>query len=155
MVSSILLRDKPFNQTTLSENNQVYTSGFPKWYDTIVHIGMERVGLQGYHVFINSIPQNFINDTDYKATLYYNDGNFYIFTVHMDRSEAIDVLGHEIMHMVQYDSQKLVWKENVKIVEWHGGEYSINSIEYELRPWEREAFAKGSKFSHKLKEILW
>jgi predicted metallopeptidase len=74
----------------------------------------------------------------------------------MSRDEAIKVLSHELIHLKQYYTKKLILEKD-KVI-WDGREVyqnEINETKYEQRPWEAEAFAGQRGLENKIREILY
>ncbi len=63
------------------------------------------------------------------------------------------IIAHELIHVWQYETGKMVICDHH--VEFDGRVYKRpKQIDYELRPWEREAFAKSFQLSRKLKILV-
>lgn len=137
--------DKPFNQIQLTENNFIYNEKFPTYYDTILMVAMDEAELAGFNVIVRELSGTAKSqfDGELKAHIRYENDDFYIFTGMMNRNEAIEVLSHEVIHMLQYRSGNLIYS-NGKIT-WMGEVLDLNSKEYEQRPWEIEAFQQQTK----------
>lgn len=155
LIFKINSTDKPFNQIQLTENNFIYNEKFPSYYDTILIVAMDEAELAGYNVIVRELSSTAKSqfDGDLKAHIRYENDDFYIFTGKMNRNEAIEVLSHEVIHMLQYRSGNLIYS-NGKIT-WMGEVLELNSKEYEQRPWEVEAFQKQSQLMGMVKESLW
>lgn len=147
--------DKPFNQIQLTENNFIYNEKFPTYYDTILMVAMDEAELAGFNVIVRELSGTAKSqfDGELKAHIRYENDDFYIFTGMMNRNEAIEVLSHEVIHMLQYRSGNLIYS-NGKIT-WMGEVLDLNSKEYEQRPWEIEAFQQQSKLIGMVKDSLW
>jgi hypothetical protein len=146
--------DKPFNQIQLTENNFIYNEKFPTYYDTILMVAMDKAELAGFNVMLRELTDGAKSqfDGELKAHIRYDNDDFYIFIGKMDRNEAIEVLSHEVIHMLQYRSGNLSYT-NGKVT-WMGEVLDLNSKEYEERPWEVEAFQKQSQLIGMVKESL-
>jgi hypothetical protein len=135
-------KDKPFNKVELSDSNIItnVNGQFPSYYDTIVNVAMEQTDLSGYDVYLLPLSDNAKGqfDGELKAHIRYQDNNFYLYTIDLGRSEAIEVLSHEVIHMDQYVSKDLIYSNNT--LTWKGNVLELNSIEYTQRPWEKDAF---------------
>ena len=155
LIFKISSGDKPFNQIQLTENNFIYNENFPTYYDTILMVAMDEAELSGFNVTLRELSDKTKSqfDGELKAHIRYENDDFFIFTSKMGRSEAIDVLSHEVIHMLQYRSGNLSYT-NGKVT-WMGEVLDLNSKEYEERPWEVEAFQKQSKLAGKVGDSLW
>jgi hypothetical protein len=147
--------DKPFNQVQLTGNNFIHNEKFPTYYDTILNVAMDEAGLSGYNVILRELTNGAKSqfDGELKAHIRYENEDFYLFTQSMDRNEAIEVLSHEVIHMLQYSSGNLSYSNGN--VTWMGEVLELSSKEYEQRPWETEAFQKQSQLMGMVKESLW
>ena len=147
--------EKPFNQVQLKGNNFVHNEKFPTYYDTILNVAMSEAGLSGYNVIMRELSDGARSqfDGELKAHIRYENGDFYLFTQPMGKNEAIEVLSHEVIHMLQYTSGNLSYSNGN--VTWMGEVLELNSKEYEQRPWETEAFQKQSQLIGMVKESLW
>ena len=146
--------EKPFNQIQFTGNNHIYNEKLPTYYDTILNAAMSEVGLTGYHVVISELSEEAKkqNDGELLAHVRY-DEEFYIFIKDFSRTEAIDVISHEVIHMLQYSSGNLSYSKGN--ITWMGEVMPLNSKDYEQRPWEIEAYKKQSQLAGKVKESLW
>lgn len=147
--------DKPFNQVELKGNNYIHNEKFPTFYDTILNVAMDEVNLTGYNVIIRELSDGAKNqfDGELKAHIRYENNDFYLFTQRMSRNEAIEVLSHEVIHMLQYSSGNLSYSNGN--VTWMGEVLELNSKEYEQRPWENEAFQKQSQLISLVEKSLY
>ena len=149
--------ERYFNQIELPTTNSIVNSlDNIHYYDTILAVGMDGVGLNGVTVVINDMSDAAKKqfDGELKAHIRLFNGVYYIFVGALDRSEAIEVISHEIVHIQQYESGELVY-ENEK-VEWQGDDYTFAlEDDYERRPWEREAFSKQSTVESLILNILY
>ncbi len=118
-------------------------------------VAMDEAELSGFNVIVRELSGTAKSqfDGELKAHIRYENDDFYIFTDMMNRSEAIDVLSHEVIHMLQYRSGNLIYSNGQ--ITWMGEVLDLNSKEYEQRPWEIEAFQKQSQLAGKVKELLW
>lgn len=71
----------------------------------------------------------------------------------MSRRESIEIIAHEIIHILQYNSSDLMYENSILI--WKGEEFTVNSFSYDNRPWEIEAFSKGSSLANQIEGILY
>jgi len=147
--------DRPFKQIELSNKNAVNNFENPTYYDTIIQVGLDNMGIEGVIVNVMKLSDGARSqfDGELKAHVRYVGEKFYIFIDDMDREEAITVISHEIIHMQQYLSGDLVY-DGVNII-WLGQEISLDSKEYEDRPWERDAFRRENELSDNVSKILW
>lgn len=68
-----------------------------------------------------------------------NECNYYLFiSPLLEGDKLIEVLAHEIIHINQYYTKKLISTSTE--VCWDGNSIDINELNYLQRPWEKEAF---------------
>lgn len=61
----------------------------------------------------------------------------------MDYETMISILGHELAHVSQYSTGKLLYDyRNPDITIWNGIRYPDNAFPYEKQPWEIDAVEK-------------
>lgn len=155
LISRTRSEERPFNEVQLSDNNYIHNEMFPTFYDTILNVAMSEAGLTGHNVILEKLSDGARNqfDGELKAHIRYLNGDFYLFTESMGRYEAIEVLSHEVIHMLQYSSGNLSYMDGN--VTWMGEVLELNSKEYEQRPWETEAFQKQSQLINLVEGVLW
>lgn len=88
---------------------------------------------------------------EFKALLYCAMPNHYILAVRENVYDLKHILCHEMVHLQQYCSGKLKISEDFKKVWWLDEEFD-NSISYNDRGWEEEAFSKQHKLWKKFKK---
>jgi len=147
--------NKPFNQVNLSNDNNIENLLYPSYYDTILNVAMTQMNLSGNVVIIQPLSDNAKSqfDGELKAHIRYFNGKFYLFTINLDKKDAIEVLSHEVIHMDQYMSGNLIYNNNG--VTWMGETMEINTKEYEQRPWENDAFKRQSQLINSVESVLW
>jgi hypothetical protein len=146
--------DNPFNKIQLSENNLVLSTDGT--CDTILRVGLDVANLSGLIVNILPLSESAKSsfNGDLNAHLRLHDGTYYLFINHNNsREELIRIISHEIIHIQQYHSKRLIY-ENGSVM-WEGAEYDLNSISYENRPWENEAFSGQNEIYQKIYNILY
>ncbi len=147
--------DRPFNAISLSQNNSVSVSaGLPKYYDTIIRVGLDKVDIRNQVIYILQLGDE-SSEEGVVAHIKKFDGKYYLFISDLDKRGAIEVIGHEIWHMVQYESGALGYNYADGIIYWEGDEYHNEMIPYENRPWERDAFNNSSVVSKEIEKLLW
>ena len=145
-----------FNQVELSDNNFIPNPNGIAFYDTIISVGLDNAGISGVNVVVselsNSAKEQFTSG-ELKAHVRYFNGTFYLFLDKYGRKEAMDVISHEIIHMVQYTTGQLIYENGV--LYWEGLIYDLENLDYENRPWERDAFSRESDLSLKVYNTLY
>ena len=149
--------DKPFNQVVLSEDNMVINYTSINYYDTVLSVGLDMAGVDGVLVRMESLSDaaksNF--DGELKAHIRYYNGVYYLFIDDMDREQGIEVISHEIIHILQYNSGQLDYDIQTGNVIWENQTISVNDIEYESRPWETDAHQRDGQLVIKIRDVLY
>jgi hypothetical protein len=155
LISRLKVEDKPFNNVILSENNIIVNNTHPTYYDTILSVAMDEMGITGQRVVVNKLTDGAKSSFDgtLKAHVRYHEGVFYIFSDDLDRKESIEVLCHEVIHIQQYVNNILSFEDG--FVFWLGEPIDLNSREYEQRPWEIDAFNREGDLIKLVENILY
>jgi hypothetical protein len=147
--------DKPYNKVVLSKENHITNLTNTVFLDTIVNVGLSE--LKQSNVFLLILPltqkqiDQFGDNGELKAQIVGKEGNYIIFVSDISRSESITILSHELIHLTQYQSGRLVLTS--KGVIWEN-ELVDNNLSYDKRPWEIEAFSKQINLSDKIEKVL-
>lgn len=154
-----LINDSPkenyFNRVDISENNLITNNELKEFYDTIIGVGLDESGIKGISVVVSELSdgaKSQFASGELRAHVRFYNGIFYLFIDDFDRKEAIEVIAHEIIHMEQYLTQSLIYNEEG--LWWNDEEYDLETLEYDNRPWERDAFNRGSFLGQKIEKIL-
>jgi hypothetical protein len=156
-VLKVSAEDRYFNKVNLTttNGNLINNNVFPTYYDTILSVGLEEEGIIGSFVVVSQLSdaakEQF--NGELKAHVRFFDGVYYLYTDHMDREEAIRVISHEIIHIHQYNSGQLIY-ENGEVT-WENKTYDLNSVDYDYRPWEKDAFNRENELNNKILKILY
>lgn len=147
-----------FKQVKLNtNNNQVYNSTGVNYMDSIVYVGLDQMHIDGVRVVIRPlIKPKSSEDMTFKAHIVATDYNYIIFTGSYPRAEALTVLTHELIHLHQYHTGRLVVKDNK--ITWQGDTSDMDtwlSVSYSNRPWEQEAFKEQGELRDKVKKVLY
>lgn len=145
-----------FKPVELSLNNTVINNGVPKYMDTVISISLDVANIKGINLVLDKLSddaKNQFSGGDLKAHMRYAYNYFYLFTDNHDRNESIEVFSHEVIHVQQYNSNDLIY-DGVRVF-WKGQEYNLSDIEYNDRPWEKEAFEKQGEISKQVKNLLY
>lgn len=146
--------ERVFNKVVLSNFTTIDNEVFPTYYDTVLSVAMNKMGVGGHVIVeqLSDVAKSQFNG-DLKAHIRYFNSKFYLFTGKMSRSESIEVLCHEVVHMQQYISGDLVYNNNFII--WMGDKMELNSKEYLDRPWEKDAFDRQSQLIKSVESVLY
>jgi predicted metallopeptidase len=153
-------REQTFNRIDIQTTNMVSNRTDTDYLDSIVYVGLNEMNLDSIAITIRQISPEvqamFDSESQLKAHIIGKENQYIIFVDEMSRDEAIKVLSHELIHLKQYYTKKLILEKDK--VYWDGEEIyqrEINETEYERRPWEAEAFAGQRGLENKIREILY
>lgn len=163
LVLLIVYNSKPVNYAVvdLPTDNFIDNQSSKPHLDTVVAIGMEELGISGCSVRIRDMNEQLRNNPGASGlelgAAIFGSGNSYLIYVDpsIDKREVITVMSHELIHLRQYFSEDLmVINGSAGIVKWKGEEMNVLNLEYNLRPWEVEAFAEQGDLSSSISDIL-
>ena len=157
----LLLTKKETTFRTYTSLNNNYIQNFVQsktYLDTIVMVGLDRLGINGYSVHIRPQQGKAKIDDEFTAEAFIlgNQYNSVIYTKEsLSRGTAIKILAHELIHLEQYKSGKIK-RVGTKGVEWDGELIEdITTIPYNEREWEKEAFDKGRDLEKQIRKELY
>ena len=159
LILLVVKKEEPFRAYTPLNTNSVKNYVQSKSYlDTIVMVGLDKLGIGGYSVHIRPQQGSIKIDDEYstEAFIIGNVFNSVIYTKEsLTRGTAIKILAHELIHLQQYKSGKLAKLEG-RNVQWNGNIINdITSIPYNEREWEKEAFEKGKELEKEIRKELY
>jgi hypothetical protein len=152
-------RPQHFNKVILSEDNYIFNLGEDKYADTIVIVGLNELGIKGCSVTIEEMPQKVKdlffqqNQMNLQATVFGDNDMYDILTSDLNRSDAILVLCHELIHLKQYRTNRLEYIDD-GFVRFDNKVYKVTDIPYNNRPWEVEAFNEQYNLARKVEKVL-
>jgi len=153
-------KEQTFNRIDIETTNMIANRTDRNYLDSIVYVGLNELNLDSVAVTIRQISPEvqamFDSNSQLKAHIIGKENQYIIFVDEMSRDEAIKVLSHELIHLKQYYTKKLILEKD-KVI-WDGREVyqtEINETKYEQRPWEAEAFAGQRGLENKIREILY
>ena len=153
-------KEQTFNRIDIQTTNMVSNKTDRDYLDSIVYVGLNEMHLDSVAITIRQISPDvqamFDSESQLKAHIIGKGNQYIIFVDEMGRDEAIKVLSHELIHLKQYYTKKLILEKDK--VYWDGEEIyqrEINETEYQRRPWEAEAFAGQRGLENKIREILY
>jgi len=129
------------------------------YLDTIVHAGLNILEIDTVFVTIRKISATSKieeQELDILAHIIGDGNSFIIFiTETKSRSEHIDIIAHELIHLKQYiDGELILFDEHGIIYKYDEWE-DIRNIKYEDRLWEIDAFREGPILADKIKDKLY
>ncbi len=159
LFTSLVILSQPeeldFEQIELASDNQIVNnSSLPKFYDTIISVGLDVNNIKGVTVFVEELSDKSKNNFsgELEAHVRYYNGDFYLFANNFSKSRALEILSHEIVHMKQYLDGSFVYEDEK--VYWHGELFDLQGMDYEVRPWEKEAYDTESEIASLISQIL-
>jgi hypothetical protein len=156
LINTSVREEDYFNQVELSDNNFITNTEVNAFYDTIISVGLDEAGISGVNVVVSELSNGAKEKFDYgelKAHVRYFNGTYYLFLDKYGRRESIEIISHEIIHISQYNTGQLIY-ENGELY-WEGEFYDLETLDYDNRPWERDAFSGESNLSSKILKKLY
>lgn len=136
-----------YKPVVLTERNEVINTSEWDYLDTVLHVGMDQLGLQGVRILVqpmNARIKNKFEESEGVELEAYIAEWMYDYTIcvngNLGHEHAIDVIAHELIHLAQYKNKELIVTDGT-VVLWMGEKYDVLGIPYNDRPWERDAFA--------------
>jgi hypothetical protein len=153
-------QEQYFNTVELSDNNGISNFTKQTYMDTVVSVGMDILKIKDDYVTIREMPDavkesfNRQNSLDLTASIIGTNDQYIIYIDKVDRVTAIKSLSHELIHLQQYSSGRLIVIGNGVVI-WEGKEINVLDIPYNDRPWEIEAFQGQYGLEKKIIEKLY
>ena len=140
------------------KSNLVFNFTSQSYYDTIILTGLQILGIQDVGVTVEPLSdkakENFAKQGgELAAHLREYYGSYYLYIDPAPLNEAIDVIAHELIHLKQYNTSELVFKNDT--LTWRNKIYERNELSYGERPWEIDADEKGNELAKQIKEKLY
>jgi hypothetical protein len=147
-----------YKKIPLSDHNLIWTTTEWSYLDTIVSVGMDELGIKDMEVLIQPMNERIKSkfeegSDDIQLKAYVSQWlRGYVISVDVDlgRDAAIDIMSHELIHLVQYEDSSLIVGEGTEVI-WRGARYDILHTPYNERPWERAAFRKQKELADKIR----
>jgi hypothetical protein len=150
-------KERTFERVILSHNNIITNKTSKLYLDTLVSEGLDVLGLKGEYVMIKdmnpSLKGSLGPDTELRAFIIGERNQYIIYVDDLNREESLTILSHELIHLQQYSSGRLIRMED-HFMMFDGNVYNVNEIPYKKRPWEIEAFKNETDLKIKLEELL-
>ena len=153
-------QEQTFKQFDIETTNMVANRTKDNYLDSVVYVGLNELGMDSLAITIrpitDEVKQQFDSEGTLKAHILGRGRQYIIFLDDMGRDESIKVLSHELIHLRQYVTQKLILHKNEVI--WDGkviSGYEVSESKYNDRPWEIEAFAEQRQLESKIRNILY
>jgi hypothetical protein len=146
-----------FKRTQFSENNIVINYTKYPYIDTIVYIGLDSLGMCDMTVTVKRLSEeakaNFPSDLEVRGAIYGDGHQYVMYVTDASRSEHINIVAHELIHLRQFYSKQLVY--DGWYVYWNRAKYDLKEIEYGMRPWEADAFQQEVDLERRIKSVLY
>lgn len=147
-----------YKKVTLSERNLIWSTTEWTYLDTIVSVGMDELGIKDMEVLIQPMNERIKSkfeegSDDIQLKAYVSQWiRGYVISVDGDlgKDAAIDIMSHELIHLVQYEDSSLVVGDGTEVI-WLGAKYDILHVPYDERPWEKSAFRKQTELADKIR----
>ena len=150
-------KPKEFKELSIPIKNTVLDKTNTNYLKDIINAGLYELDVDSSTIYIHkmseSMKDNLGKDYILKAYIIGNEKQFIMYVDDIDRMEAIRVISHELIHLQQYRSGRLVKLDGNKVL-WEGKEIDVEKIPYMNRPWEIEAHKKDDELEKKIKTML-
>ena len=139
----LFLPKKTFKEVVEYEvNNVVVNQTTYDYYDDIIHVGLNELCIDGEIVLVKSTQRGEeIDGLDLRGAIFTNGYQYLIYLYDLSKSETVEVLAHELIHLEQYRSKRL--RGTKDSIYFEGKAYVKGQLpSYRDRPWEQEAFRR-------------
>jgi hypothetical protein len=153
-------KEKEFNTLSFPITNVVMNKTSQNYLTSIINAGLHELNIDSVYIIVlpmpSSLKENGLGDSTFEllATLVGNKTQFTLYVNEMNRLEAINVISHELIHLNQYHSGRLIKREGINSVIWDGNIYDVTKISYLDRLWEKDAFSKDKDLGNKIRNLL-
>ena len=117
-----IYREQTFNRIDIQTTNLIANRTDRNYLDSIVYVGLNEMNLDSVAITIRQISPEvqamFDSNSQLKAHIIGKGNQYIIFVDEMSRDEAIKVLSHELIHLKQYYTKKLILEKDK--VYWDG-----------------------------------
>lgn len=153
-------KEKYFKQIKIENNNIFNTIKEKNYLDTIVYAGIKSLDIDSLIIIIRPLTSDDIKKLSFDENLELkahiqgmNDTYIIWINPNESRSEYIEILSHELIHLKQYYTKELLIINNN--IYWKNEKININDYTYEKRPWEVEAFSNQKDLEKKMLQFLY
>ena len=151
----VLNKEQTFKIISFSNNNGVRNSVDREYLDTIVQVGLDKLDIKEVTVLIQPMKADMkIGDYNIEAYIVGNNKQYIIYiNPAMSRDKSIEVLSHEIIHLLQTEKGQL--QKTMKSIIWEGRIIqNPGELSYDERPWEKQAFIYGRALEKEIRKEL-
>lgn len=145
-----------FNKIELPNDNEVYNRTNQSYMDTIILVGLSELRIEGVAVLIQPFSSPPIGPEGMELNAFirrYSHTKYLIEIGEFGRSDVMNILSHELLHLHQYYTHRLYI--NSTSVRWYDKVYTDDIPDYLDRPWEIEAEGLGRILNQKMKKKLY
>jgi hypothetical protein len=150
-------KERTFKKVTLSHNNIITNKTSKSYLDTLVSEGLDVLGLKGEFVMIKDMDparkSSMGTDMELRAFIIGEHNQYVIYIDDLNREESLTILSHELIHLQQYSSGRLIRMED-HFMMFDNEVYNVDEVPYKERPWEIEAFKNETDLKIKVGELL-
>ena len=156
----ITRKERPFNQLDIPITNSVKNQTELEYVVPIINAGLYQLKIDSTYIMVKPMSlimkTNGLGDKDYDlmGSLLGNRNQFMMYLDNINRYDGMDIIAHELIHLDQYHSGRLVKREGFNSVLWEGKIYDVTTIPYKERPWEIEAFNRDKDLRKKIYDML-
>jgi len=124
------------------------------YYEDIVNVGLNELCIVGEVVLIRFYREDQeLEGFDLRGAIFTNGQQYLINLYDLKQREAIEVIAHELIHLEQYRSKRLVGGKDSIFFEGVG--YKKGQLPaYRKRPWEAEAFRRQVTLQKAIEEVV-
>lgn len=139
--------DNYYNPVPLSGNNTIINNTKYSYVDTVLSVGLDKMDIDSVTIIVNEVTDEMRrsfyeqNSVELGASIIGNRSQFILYVTPSERRSIIRILSHELIHLGQYHSGRLVLTRTGLI--WENQPISVGTmldIPYGQREWEKEAF---------------
>lgn len=154
----ITYKEKSFSHIKIDDKYKIVNATKTNYLDTIVYAGLKSIDIDSVNVAIISIDRvkkcidKENDDIQIKAFVVGHDNIYQIYIGDYSKRVSISIISHEIVHIKQYYNKKLIDIGNNTFI-WERD--TTNVMNYNDRPWEKEAFKEQKDIENKMIDILY
>jgi hypothetical protein len=146
-----------FKKVKLNSLNHIINRTNIDYLDTVISVGLNKLDIRGITLIIYPLKEETKkifaeNDFELKAYIRGVNKQYIIWIDKMDKLKTINTLSHELIHLKQYETNRLI--VNDKVVIWKGEKIDLMNVPYSERPWEIEAFEKETDLNILIRKEL-
>lgn len=160
IVFLVTRKEKPLKPFDIPTTNVVTNKSSMDYIMPMVNAGLYELKIDSVFVMVQpmslAMKNNGLGDGGFElmGSLIGNKTQYILYIGQLNRSEAFNIISHELIHLEQFHSGRLVKKEGMNLVLWEGKIYDVKQIPYLERPWEIEAFSKDKILEKKIMKRL-